>query len=168
MFLFFIRMMTVFSAISLSSPLYLKGKKGANDSISMLRHKSEFPQLVSEFEKQVPLAFVKELHDLILDQFYQHLIAIDIGYLIHVMTEIILLLFWCHHDQAIIDQRINKYKSIIQQWPDAAKLRFQGEQGWEKSIRPLMSMDRLQKTVQNELLKFKLDQIENSGLVFDL
>lgn len=160
-------LMTVAPTIGLSSFIFLKGTKGGHESISVLRHTSEFAKLVSEFEKQVPLAFEKKLSYQTLDLYYQHFLATDTRYSIHVMTENILLLCWCHHDQATIDQRIKKYKSIIQQWPDAAKIRFHGEQGWEKSIHSLMSLDRLQETVQNELLKFKLDQIEDSGLIVD-
>ncbi|CAI3943119.1 unnamed protein product [Commensalibacter communis] len=160
-------LMTVAPTIGLSSLICLKGKKGANESISVLRHASEFEKLVSAFKKQVPLAFVRELYCQALDQYYQHFITIDKGYSIHVMTENILLLFWCQYDRQAIEQRINKYKSIIQQWPDAAKIRFSSEQGWEKSIHSLMSLDRLQETVQKELLKFKLDQIEDNGLIID-
>ncbi|CAI3944481.1 unnamed protein product [Commensalibacter communis] len=43
------------------------------------------------------------------------------------MTENILLLFWYQYDRHAIEQRMSKYKSIIQQWPDAAKIRFHDE-----------------------------------------
>ncbi|CAI3944670.1 unnamed protein product [Commensalibacter communis] len=160
-------LMTVAPTIGLNSLICLKGKKGANESISVLRHASEFEKLVSAFKKQVPLAFLKELHCQALDQHYQHFIATDKVYSIHVMTENILFLFWCRYERCAIGQRMSKYKFIIQQWPNAAKIRFHDEQGWGRSVHSLMSMDRLQENVQNKLFKFKLVYTEDSGLVVD-
>lgn len=159
-------LMSPFPAISLSSATTLLNRKGANESISFLRHTQKLQDIVSGFKEQSPYAFIDKLTCSMLGTIYDQDVDTSEIYPANVMKDDVLLLKWCGKE-SLVESKINKYRAIISQWPEGAKRRFNGEDGWESDVRLQMDIERLKNTVSEELIKFKLIKFTDHGLICD-
>ncbi|MCT8354621.1 hypothetical protein [Photorhabdus kayaii] len=156
-------LMSPFPAISLCSPTVLLNEK-ARDSISFSRHKTKFQEIIAAFQAQCPSAFIETLSVKILNRIYKEHVNIATDYPAYAMRDDVLVSTWCCKNTAS-NELILKYKEIIKIWPDSAKQRFNGEDGWEMDVRSQMDIENLRSTVNKELEKFKLTTLKDCGLL---
>jgi hypothetical protein len=159
-------LMTSFPVVSLVTPTPLLNSKGVEESISPLRHSNKFEELVERFRLQSPIAFFNTLPCTALDRIYQTAVTDGDNFPVQAMTDNILLLAWCKKD-AMVVERIEYYKSVLQGWPEGATQRVGGATGWEREIKMLMDTGGLEKSVTQELKKFKLSDFPDHALVCD-
>lgn len=157
-------MLSVFPAVTLSTPHVLVNKKGVDDSISFQRHSENVQDIFARFKEQCPIALSEEISFGLLNDLYEHDINTSLIYPELTMRNHVLLVFWFGYAEKSL-LLLSHYKEMIKRWPDDAKRRFNGDDAWEKDVRSQLDMARLQNTVNDELVKFKLTHIKDCGLL---
>ncbi|MCD7972854.1 MAG: hypothetical protein LUG18_09355 [Candidatus Azobacteroides sp.] len=151
-------LMVDFPVVSLGSATYLLNPKGVKDRITLYQHSECFNRYVERFKEQTPLLQENKVNCKNLISHFQKVIDTSLSYPADSLKDWVLALFWCGEMEEA-EKAIAYGKKIISQWPEGAKSRFNGEDGWEQQIRRLMNKGMLQDTVEKELAKFKLSNI---------
>lgn len=152
-----------FPSISLSSATFLLNTKNAKDTVSLNRHNKEFVNIAQRLGEQVILLQSSALNIGRLTSNMKDVVSQSIGFPADTLRDIVLGFFGCNRLEDA-EKEIMVAKKIISQWPDDAKRRFGGENGWEEQVRKLMNINTLQNTTAYQLQKYKVTALNDYGL----
>ncbi|WPP39747.1 hypothetical protein SK066_14065 [Paenibacillus hunanensis] len=157
-------LMTVFPVISLVCPLPMYDARGREESISFIRHSQEFQYIAAAFRSQYSAILTEPITYAAMQQWYDASIRSATDYPVQAMTDAVLLSWWCNEMQQA-EALILSYSAMIAIWPAAASTRFGGSAGWEQRVRAQANHEQLHHTATAELTKFKLDTLQDYGLI---
>lgn len=148
--------------IPLVSATHLLNKKGAINSFSMKEHENNLEDIVNELYNQIPIltknvlestdlvSYMKGVKNLFFDK--------------TTLTDIVLLSYFCG-DVEQAENEIENGKRIISDWPVRVTNGYGGASGWEKEVRELMNIGKLNSTIDNQLKKYNLEKIADNQLI---
>jgi hypothetical protein len=157
-------LMVDFPVISLGAVTYLLNHKGARDRVTLLQHKESFNSYAERLKQQVSLLQKDIISCDELVSYIKMTVNNSIGYPAESLRDIVLALFWCGKVEDA-EKEIANGKRIIAQWDDAAKQRFNGENGWVQQVRQLMNRDTLKANMEKQIQKYKLEKFTDYQLI---
>lgn len=157
-------LMVHFPVIYFGTPTFLLNDKGAKEGISLVRHREGIEDITHRLKKEIKLldSQLIELDDLV--AYINKSVEQSVIYPDDSLRDTILSLFWFgKKDKA--EKELMRAKEFIGTWPENVTRRFNGVEGWEKQVRELMNRDLLQKTVEQEIIKHKLEKYQDYGFI---
>lgn len=157
-------LMIDFPVVSLGSPFFLLNKLGAKEIISLKTHREIFQEYANRLKAKVLLLENEYIRADDIVFYIKNYLNHSNNYPFDSLRDIILTFFWCNRLEEV-EQYIYYGKNIIAQWPDGVKKRFGGEEGWEKYIRTLMNYNQLTRTIDNQIVRYKLSALTDYGFI---
>jgi hypothetical protein len=151
-------------AIFLNCSMALLNSKGAKDSISYLRHKSNFDDILCKFRQQCSFAFLDKLTFSALSEILSKGISTQYAWSVNALTDSVLSLAYCKKLEEV-DKKINLCKSILQTWPLEVASHIDGVDGWEAHVRAMLKAN-IHQIIEEELVKFKLTKLKDNGFEY--
>jgi hypothetical protein len=154
-------LMVSFPAITLSGQSSLLNRKGAAEAITLPNHDENFPAIAERLKNQESLL---QNDSFGADEFVGFLKnAVDgfNGYPYCELRDIVLALFWCNRIKDAEDE-FSAGKRIISRWPKEGLV--WNEVTFENEVRASMDRDMINRTVEEQLIQFKLTSLTDHGL----
>lgn len=147
--------------VPLTSSIELKNKKGAINSFSMQEHNNSFEQIIEEFTNQVPLLKKEDFSYKELANYMKSVVDEMNGET--TLRDIVLLNYWCGNTEQA-EEEIKNAKKIILKWSERVTKSFGGAENWENQVRNLMNKETLSSTINEQLKKYKLEDLKDYEL----
>lgn len=143
---------------------YAVNSRGIKDYVVFARNEKEWTISAERLKQHIKLLQqpVIELNDLV--SYIKSVAYREYSWEFAALRDIVLAYFWFDKkDKA--EKELIRAKEFIATWPENATRRFNGAEGWEKQVRELMNRDLLQKTVEEEIIKHKLEKYQDYGFI---